>query len=69
MSLVDIKSLYLEEIENQFKNLSIPKYKAKQVFTWLSKGIDTFDNMTDLSLDLRNSLKERYYISSVEIEK
>lgn len=69
MSLVDIKSLYLEEIENEFKNLSIPKYKAKQVFTWLSKGIDTFDNMTDLSLDLRNSLKERYYISSVEIEK
>ena len=69
MSLVDIKSLYLEEIENDFKALSIPKYRAKQVFSWLAKGVETFDDMTDLSIDLRNSLKERYYISSVEIEK
>lgn len=68
MSLIDIKSLYLDEIERDFKDLSIPKYKAKQVFAWLSKGAETFDEMTDLSLDLRNSLKEKYYIPSVQIE-
>ena len=69
MSLIDIKSLYLDEIENNFKILSIPKYRAKQVFSWLAKGVETFDDMTDLSIDLRNSLKERYYIPSVKIEK
>lgn len=69
MSLVDIKSLYLEEIENDFKALSIPKYRAKQVFSWLAKGVETFDDMTDLSINLRNSLKERYYIPFVQIEK
>lgn len=69
MSLVDIKSLYLEEIENEFKNLSIPKYRAKQVFSWLAKGVDSFDDMTDLPINLRNGLKEKYYIPSVQIER
>ncbi|MBR1779590.1 MAG: 23S rRNA (adenine(2503)-C(2))-methyltransferase RlmN [Clostridia bacterium] len=61
--------MYLEEIERDFESLSIPKYKAKQVFKWLSKGVESFDEMTDLSIALRNSLKEKYYIASVQIEK
>ncbi len=69
MSLIDIKSMFLSEIEDDFKNFSIPKYKAKQIFKWLAKGFSSFDEMTDISLDLRDFLKTRYRIASLAIEK
>lgn len=61
--------MLLDEIIIDFEKLSLPSYKAKQVYRWLSKGAKSFDEMSDLSLELRDTLKTKYYISKVDIEK
>lgn len=66
---IDIKSMFIEEIEDDFLKAGYPKYKAKQVFRWLSKGIDTFDEMSDLSKEFKLKLCKRYFIPKVSIEK
>lgn len=66
----DIKSYLLDELEAEFKNeLNLPKFRARQVYKWLTAGVSSFDEMTDLSKELRNKLSNIYYISVAIIEK
>lgn len=41
-----------------------PSFKGKQVFEWIHRGITSFSDMTNLSLELRNKLKDRPILSS-----
>ena len=64
----DIKSLYIEEIEGMLKEMGEPKFRAKQIFSWLhAKKAKTFDEMTNLSKPLREKLGEKFKISNVKI--
>ena len=65
----DIKSMTLTEIEFEMKALGQPKFRAAQIFDWLQKRcVTTFDEMTNLSKELRSLLDEGYYIANCEIE-
>jgi 23S rRNA (adenine2503-C2)-methyltransferase len=44
------------------------KFRAKQIFSWLYKGVNDFDEMTDLSKDLILKLKEKYTIETLKLE-
>ena len=59
----DIKSLLPAELEAEFAELGLPKFRARQVFKWLSAGVSGFDEMTDLSKDLRAKLDGIYQIT------
>jgi 23S rRNA (adenine2503-C2)-methyltransferase len=64
MEELDIKSLTLEELTEEFKKQGMPAFRAKQVFEWLHvKLVDGFDDMTNLSKELRSTLKEKYPIT------
>ena len=65
----DIKSMTLEQLEEEFRSLSLPKYRAKQVFRWLHRGVESFEEMTDLPAALRSRLDEGYSIASAHVEK
>lgn len=65
--LIDIKSLLPGELEAQFKLLGFPAYRAKQVFSWLSKGVGSFDEMSNIPAAMRTSLAERYYIHTPQV--
>ncbi len=67
MDKVDIKSLYLEELEALLKEMGEPKFRAAQIFKWLHSGATTFEEMTNLSKALRIKLSEKCYIANVEI--
>lgn len=69
MSKIDIKSMYLNELEESLSKIDLPKFRAKQIFNWLHKGVKSFDEMTNLSVDLRKRLNEIYIIKSVEIKR
>ena len=56
-----------EELAAEFKALGLPAFRGGQVFSWLSRGARTFDEMTDLSKDLRRTLSERYTIPSLTV--
>ncbi len=52
----DLKSMTLAQMQSAFSAMGEPKFRAKQVFTWLHKGAESFDEMTNLSLPLRKKL-------------
>lgn len=59
----DIKSLLPEELEAALSEMGEPKFRASQIFTWLSRGAASFEEMTNLSKDLRSSLDRRFFIT------
>lgn len=63
--MIDIKSMLPEELEQAFLEIGQPKYRAGQVFDWLSRGVSSFDEMTNLPKDLRAALSERYFIGTL----
>ncbi len=66
----NIKDYDLEELKNELKNFGEKPYRAEQIFKWLyCEKVESFDEMTNLSLDLRNKLKENYTICNFNILK
>lgn len=63
----DLKSMTFSRMTEEFAALGLPKFRVKQVFTWLHRGVTSFSQMTDLSLQLREKLDESYYITAPEI--
>ena len=59
----DIKSLLPVEISQELSQMSQPKYRAKQIFSWLHRGVSNFEEMTDLPKSLREGLDKRFFIS------
>lgn len=58
----DIKSLTYEELEQFVIDLGEKKFRASQIFTWLHKGVKDFDEMSNLSKELRERLKEAAFL-------
>ena len=55
----DLKSLNTDELKQFCDDLELADYRADQVYQWLyQKGASSFDEMTNLSKDLRAKLKE-----------
>ena len=57
-----IKSKTLGEMEQLFKNLGQPAFRAKQVYAWLHKGVRSYEEMTNLPKGLRETLEQNYPI-------
>ena len=55
-----LRSMTLEEISLVLKELNQPAFRAKQVFTWLHKGVTSCGEMTNLPQSLRSALDEKY---------
>ncbi|MEG0825390.1 MAG: 23S rRNA (adenine(2503)-C(2))-methyltransferase RlmN [Oscillospiraceae bacterium] len=56
--MTDIKSMLPEELAAFLKELGQPAFRAKQIFSWLHGGVTSYDEMTNLSKDLRQKLSE-----------
>ena len=56
----DIKSMTLTELEQEMLAMGEPKFRAKQIFTWLHRGVRSFGEMSNLSKALRERLAEEY---------
>ncbi len=55
-----LRSMTLQELGAVLKELGQPAFRAKQLFSWLHKGVTSFDQMTNLPQSLRESLEEKY---------
>lgn len=67
--MTDLKSMNLQEIEELISSLNCPKFRAKQIFQWINKGVTSFDEMKNVPKDLKEKLSEYCYISVAYIEK
>ena len=64
----DIRSLTKDELKEELVSIGEKPFRAKQIFTWLHKRRAlSFDEMTDISKQLRGKLSERFYIYSPKI--
>ena len=66
----NIKDFSLTELKEEFKNIGEKPYRADQVYEWIyKKRINSFDEMTNISLELRNKLKTNFDLGLFKIEK
>ena len=52
----DLKSMLPQELEDILAGLGEPKFRAKQIFTWFSRGAASYDEMTNISKSCREKL-------------
>ena len=64
---MNLKSLTQRELADILKELGQPSFRAKQVFTWLHKGVRSYDEMTNLPKNLRDILAEKYPIHAPKV--
>jgi 23S rRNA (adenine2503-C2)-methyltransferase len=67
--MIDIKSMTQEEISAYLRELGEPAFRGKQVFTWLHRGVTSFDQMSNLSKSLRQKLSETCVITAPTIAR
>ena len=66
----NIKDYNLNELQDELINIGEKKYRAEQIFKWLYVDkIKSFDEMTNLSVELRAKLKENYTMCNYNIIK
>lgn len=70
MEKTDIMSLDLPELEARLEAAGEKKFRAKQIYKWLHvKRIFDFDKMTDLSVQLREHLKDNFCVNGLFVQK
>ncbi|MDP3025125.1 MAG: 23S rRNA (adenine(2503)-C(2))-methyltransferase RlmN [candidate division Zixibacteria bacterium] len=70
MEKINLKALWIEELESFLDKLGEKKYKAKQLAKWIyNKGVTDFEQMTDLSKELRRKLSEVAYIGKLKLTR
>ncbi len=67
--MINLRDLELKELETLIKSMGQPAFRAKQVFSWIYKGVTDFDQMTNVPKALRDKLAEQTYIGRLKILK
>ena len=63
----NLKSMTLQELGAVLKEMGQPAFRAKQVYTWLHKGVRSYEEMTNLPKALRDTLGERFPICPPQV--
>ena len=64
---MNLKSMTQQEIGAVLKELGQPTFRAKQVYTWLHKGVRSYDEMSNLPKTLRDALSQQFPICAPEV--
>ena len=64
----NIKDYNIQELKEELQRIGEKPYRAEQIFKWLYReNVISFDEMTDISLELRERLKKEYDICNYKI--
>lgn len=68
--LPNISALYPQELATLLRPLSVPAYRAKQIFNWLHvKLVNDFAAMSNLPQELRTTLANEFSLPLLEIHR
>ena len=56
--MINLNDLTLDELTEVLLNAGEPKFRAKQIFKWFSRGVTNLDEMTDISAKTKEKIKE-----------
>ena len=66
----NIKDYNFEELKQEMQELGEKPFRAEQIFKWIyQEKVKTFDEMTNLSLELRKKLEEKYTLCNYNIQR
>ena len=66
----NIKDYTLDELKVELKEIGEKPFRAEQIYKWLYEArVSDFDEMTNLSLELREKLKQIYEIKEFKLLK
>ena len=66
----NIKDYDLADLKDVMKNLGEKPYRAEQIFKWIYiDRVSSFDEMTNLSIELREKLKQNFTLGEFKILK
>lgn len=66
----NIKNYNLEDLKKELSKLGEKPFRAEQIFKWIfQEKVKSFDEMTNISLELREELKQNYSMCNFEILK
>ncbi len=65
---MNIADLNMETLTREVEKMGEKPFRAKQIFSWIYKGVESFEDMTNLSQNLRMRLSETYklYLPTIE---
>lgn len=70
MNKIDIKGLSFAELQRFVESIGEKRFRAQQIFGWMhGKGINSYDEMTNLSKELRLKLFQTTKISQLQLLK
>ncbi|MFW2136500.1 23S rRNA (adenine(2503)-C(2))-methyltransferase RlmN [Chryseobacterium sp. TY4] len=65
----DIRTLTLDQLKDYFESIGEKAFRAKQVYDWLwSKNQHSFEDMTNLSKNLRENLMRDFFINPIAVD-
>lgn len=68
MSNINIKELNRKQLQDLLVSFGEAKFREKQISSWLYRGVNSFDEMTDLSKNLREKLANTCVIEGLKVE-
>lgn len=70
MTKIDIKSMNLPEMIVFMEGLGEKAFRAKQIYQWIHvKRVDSFDEMSNISKKLKETLEEQAYLTALKKEE
>jgi len=67
MEKIDIKSLNLNELQEEMKEIGDKPFRGKQIYQWLHvRLVENFSDMTNISRELREKLDARYHLTALK---
>jgi 23S rRNA (adenine2503-C2)-methyltransferase len=67
--MIDLKDFEYDELMEFLLNMGEKKFRAEQIFSWLHKGVCSYDEMTNISKATRDKLEEVSYVSTLKIRE
>lgn len=66
--MTDLKDLTFDGLKGFILDMGESAFRAKQIFSWLSKGVTDFSEMTNIGKPLQSKLSEKSFISRPKIK-
>lgn len=65
----DIRALSKEQLQQFFESIGERSFRGTQVYEWLwNKGAHTFEEMTNISKEIREHLEEHFVINHIKVD-
>lgn len=68
MSIINIKEINRKQLKEALKAMGEPAFREKQIFEWISKGAQSWDEMTNLPKALKEKLQEKFSFENLSVE-